>query len=108
MNVNISGFVRVRELIIVTIDCGNLINTVMDLTGINPTVTWFKNGISLSNGSEANVVISQDRRRCIVSQTLLAVGGQLGTSGNYTCRACGGDGTAACLSDVSPLIVCGK
>ena len=98
----------VREGVEVIIDCGRQIDDVINITGVNPRVTWCKNGIILTNGSERNTIISEDNRLCIISATSLAVGGELGTSGNYTCRVCGGDGTAACLINSSHQIVCGK
>ena len=91
----------------VIIDCGPLIETVLNLTGIYPAVIWRKNGIILTNGSEISIVISQDRRFCIITETSLARGGYLGTSGNYTCHVCGGDGFD-CINDTSHQVVCGK
>ena len=92
----------------VIIDCGPLIEIVLNLTGVYPAVTWRKNDIILTNGSEKSVVISQDGRFCIITATSLARGGELGTGGNYTCRVCGGDGTADCILDTSHQVVCGK
>ena len=97
-----------REGVAVNIDCGQQIDDVINTTGINPRVTWYKNGIILTNGSERNIVISEDERLCIISATSLAVGGELGTSGNYTCRVCAGDSTADCLVNSSHQYVCGK
>ena len=97
-----------REDVEVNIDCGQQIDDVINMTGVNPSVTWFKNGMILTNGSERNIVISQDKRQCIIEQTSLAVGGDLGTSGNYICEVCAGDGTADCMTNSSRQIVCGK
>ena len=97
-----------REGIEVIIDCGRQIDDVINITGVNPSVTWFKNGIILTNGSERNIIIPEDNRLCIISVTSLAVGGELGTGGNYTCQVCAGDGTADCLINSSRQIVCGK
>ena len=96
-----------REGVEVNIDCGRQIDDVMNVTEVM-SVTWFKNGIILTNGSERNIVISENERLCIISATSLAVGGELGTSGNYTCRVCAGDSTADCLVNSSRQIVCGK
>ena len=80
--------VNVRDNERVTIDCSVTINEAI-MSGIpNPTVNWLKDGNTLVNGSAPNVVISGDRRRLIITDTLLAVGGQLGNSGNYTCDVC--------------------
>ena len=106
MSIGESATVRVGVEVI--IDCGRQIDDVINTTGVNPYVTWFKNGTILTNGSERNIVISQDKRICIISATSLAVGGELGTSGNYTCRVCAGDGSADCLINSSRQIVCGK
>ena len=97
-----------REGVELVIDCGRQIDNVINITGVNPSVNWYKNDIILTNGSERNIVISQNKRQCIISATSLAVGGELGTSGNYTCRVCAGDGTADCLFDSTHQIVCGK
>ena len=108
LTVIIGGSATVREDQEVIIDCGPLIDNVWNLTGIYPAVTWNKNGIILTNGSEQNVVISKDNRFCIITVTSLARGGELGTSGKYTCRVCGGDGTADCINDTSHQVVCGR
>ena len=97
-----------REGVEINIDCGQQIDDVINITGANPSVTWYKNDIILTNGSERNIVISEDKRLCIISATSLAVGGELGTSGNYTCRVCAGDGNIDCLVNSSLQIVCGK
>ena len=97
-----------REGVEVIIDCGRQIDDVINITGVNPRVTWYKNGIILTNGSERNIVISEDERHCIISATSLAVGGELGTSGNYTWRVCTGDSATNCLANSSHQIVCGK
>ena len=106
--VSIGESATVRVGVEVIIDCGRQIDDVINITGVNPSVTWYKNGIILTNGSERNIVISQDKRFCIIRQASLAMEGELGTSGNYTCRTCAGDGTADCLINSSRQIVCGK
>ena len=108
LTVRIGESATVREDEEVIIDCGLLIERVFNLTGVNPAVTWRKNEIILTNGSEISVAISQDSRFCIITATSLARGGELGTSGNYTCRVCGGDGTADCINDTSQQVVCGR
>ena len=92
-----------REGIRVTIDCTQLINNI----GVqNTTVNWYKDGVTITNGSAVNVAISNDDRLCIITNTLLTVGGQNGTGGNYTCEVC--DGTTNCISKESTHVVCGK
>ena len=105
--------VTVRQDERVTIDCGQLINkTIRNLTNeiignetINPVVTWCLDGREISNGSEINVIISADNRFCIITDTLIAVGGQLGTKGNYTCKVCNNN---TCMIDTTVKEVCSK
>ena len=81
--------VIVPEDIRVTIDCGQVIDKVAASSGIaNPTVTWYKDGTVLMTGTAINVEISDDGRFCVITDTLLAVGGQLGTDGVYSCEVC--------------------
>ena len=95
--------IRVGERVRVTIDCSSLIDEAIDNSIPNPTVTWFKDGAELSN---AYVEISADKRFCIITDTLFAVGGQLGNAaGQYTCEVC--DNTI-CMNKTSNLFVCGK
>ena len=108
LELSIGEDATVREGVEINIDCGRQIDDVINMTGVNPSVTWFKNGIILTNGSERNIVISQDKRQCIISATSLAVGGELGTSGNYICQVCAGNGNVDCLVNSSHQIVCGK
>ena len=99
--------VRVREDIQVTFDCIDLIQKARNEGISNPDITWYKNGIPLSNGSAVNVVISPDTRFCIITNTIVAMGGQIGTYGNYTCRVCH-PGSFNCNSTSSKKSVCGK
>ena len=96
------------QLIRVTIDCGQLIDEVVNTTGItNPNVTWFKDGAALlDNRSAINVIVSADQRFCVITDTLLAVGGQLGTDGNYSCEVC--STPTNCLRNDTYVAVCGK
>ena len=89
-----------------TIDCGPLIDNATTHGFSNPTVKWYKDGLRLSNGSAANVLLSEDDRLCIISSTLTAVGGQVGNDGNYTCEVC--DNGNACISEHTILYVCGE
>ena len=98
--------VVVGEGVQVTIDCGSLIDDKISSGVQNPTVNWYKDGTKLTSGSAINVILSNDHRLCIISSTLLPVGGQAGTGGNYTCEAC--SGTTNCISQKSNLTVCGK
>ena len=92
----------------VLIDCEPLIKNISNLTGINPRVVWEKNNIVLSNNSEKNIVISENRRFLIISVTALRRGGELGTSGDYTCTVCGRDSNIDCVHGTSRQTVCGK
>ena len=78
--------VSTKEDVKLTIDCGSLI----DASGIsNPIIRWYKNDrLTLINESEINVVISKDKRHLIITSTLMALGGQLGTEGVYACEVC--------------------
>ena len=79
----------VGEGVQVIIDCGRLINATINSTGIsNPLIMWYKNGSPIPNRFALNVEISADNRSCVISETLISVGGQLGTEGNYTCEVC--------------------
>ena len=99
--------VIVSEGMRVVIDCGQLIDRAMSDGIRNPSVTWIKNGVMLLNGSATNVVISADRRRLIITDTLLPVGGQLGNDGNYTCDICMDCNVPACANE-SVVCVCGE
>ena len=102
----IGNTIAVGEHIHATIDCGPLINATMIDDGFsNPTVRWYKNGMRLSNGSAPNVLISHDERFCVISSTLIAVGGQVGTNGNYTCEVCEND---TCKFEYTICYVCGE
>ena len=107
----------------VTIDCGNLTNeTIRNLTNevirnltkfnetihnvtVTPVVTWCKDGREISNDTVTNVIISADNRFCIITETLMSVGGQLGTDGNYTCKVCANN---TCINVTSSVKVCSK
>ena len=87
----------------IVIDCGPLI----DATEVtNVMVNWIHNSNPLSNGSVHNIVISQNERQCIINGTVLAVGGQLGNGGNYTCEVC--SDFNICTSNSSIIDVCGQ
>ena len=91
----------------VIIDCSEVIDQAI-MSGIpNPTVNWFRDGNMLSNGSVANVIISGDRRRLIITDTLLAVGGQIGNDGDYTCDVCTDFMDPNC-SITTPVCICGE
>ena len=86
----------------IIINCGPLI----DATKMtNRMVNWTHDSNPLSNGSVPDVVISQDERRCILNETVLAVGSQLGNSGNYTCEVCSDQNT--CMSSSTIIDICG-
>lgn len=97
--------VVVGEDIQVTVDCSPLINVVVNNGISNTIVTWYKDGAQLTNGSAVNVVISADNKLCIITDTLLTVGGQFGTDGNYTCEICN---RSTCMQNATLLDVCGK
>ena len=85
VSVNETDLISTKVGIQVTIDCGPLI----DASEIsNPIIKWYKNDAVLSNESAMNVVISQDEKLCIITETLVTVGGQLGTEGVYSCEVC--------------------
>ena len=96
----------VRMDVRVIIDCRQLVDDVRNLTGLNYNVTWYKNEAVLANASENNLVISQDKRLCIITATSLAERGESGSSGNYTCRVCSGNANIDCIYNTS--LVCGK
>ena len=99
--------VIVPEGIRVTIDCGPLIDAVAASAGIaNPMVTWYKNGAVLTTGIVINVEISDDSRMCIITDTLLPLGSQVGTEGNYSCEVCGTP--TQCVINETDLVICGE
>ena len=101
--VNVGKDVTVnREGVQVTIDCTQLINSRRHIA----IVKWYKDGVNLTTGSVPNVVISNNGSLCIISSTLLTMGGQTGTGGNYTCEVC--NGSTNCISETSTHTVCGK
>ena len=56
----------------VTIDCGPLIDEAINNGTANPTITWYRNGLEFFNGSAANVLVTVDRRLCIISGTTVS------------------------------------
>lgn len=102
MTIDDNDNVTTKPGIDLTIDCGPLI----DAAGItNAVIRWYKNDVPLSNGSEINVVISENERELIINETLVAVGGQLGTEGVYTCEVCNG---SLCFRNSITTEICGK
>ena len=98
--------IRVEEDVRVTIDCSQLIDAASNNGFSNVNVTWYKDGNPITNESVQNVFISADYRDCVITNTSLAVGGQLGNDGLYTCEVC--NFTTSCMSNSSINIVCGK
>ena len=99
----------VGEDVRVTIDCSEVIDPVI-FSGIpNPTIRWLKDGAELTaNRSAPNVDISADRRRLIITDTVLAVGGQVGNDGNYTCEVCDDPTDVNCRNQTTCNAVCGE
>ena len=97
--------VFVQENVEVTMDCIELIDDLKREGEVNPMITWSKNGLTLSNLSQTNVIITNKKRYCTITVTQLAIGGEFGTSGNYTCQVCDQIG---CEQKTSSHIVCGK
>ena len=103
VSINETDRISTKEGIELTIDCGSLI----DAAGIpNPIIRWYKNDVLLTNGSVINVVISQDQRLSIITGTLMAAGGQLGTEGIYTCEVC--NATFCAFRSSIAAEICGK
>ena len=95
----------------VTIDCGQLIDEVVNTTGvINPSVTWFKNGDALLPNMHyaLNVKISADKRFCVITESEYAYAGASGggTYGNYSCEVC--STPTNCLRNDTCVAVCGE
>ena len=103
--VDVGQDIIVGEGVQVTTDCTQLINDVTNSGVRNLTVNWYKDGVNLATRSAPNVVLSNNDKFCIITSTSLPVGGQNGTSGNYTCEVCN---TANCTSKMSTHTVCGK
>ena len=86
----------------INIDCGPLI----DATNITDfDITWYRNGLELSNSSGIQVVLSQDKRLCIISKTSLSTGTRPGNSGEYKCEVCTNLNT--CRSNFTRIDICG-
>ena len=101
--------VFVQENVEVTMDCIELINDLKEKGEVNPEITWSKNGLVLSNLSQTNVIITHERRYCTITATQLAVGGELGTDGDYTCKVCSNiSDQIGCEQNTSSVMVCGK
>ena len=92
----------------VTIDCSLVIDGVINTGVSDPVINWYKDGREIMNGSELNVVLSTDRSLCIITDTLMAVGGQLGTDGNYSCEVCTDSSLANCMTNFTDAGLCGK
>jgi len=105
-SVTVGENIRVGEGEHVIVDCGPLIDANGDA---NSEVAWYLDGLKLSNNSRSNVIISQDERLCIITNTLLSDGGQLGNGGNYTCEVCSGlsSNRSRCLIDSAIIAICG-
>ena len=109
VRVPIGESVTVQENVEVTMDCVELIDDLKHSAEANPIITWYKNGMKIrGNGTYKNIMISADKRYCIIAATQLAVGGELGTTGDYTCKVCSGNGTADCENKTSSQVVCGE
>ena len=104
--VDIGEAIIAREGVQVTINCTQLINNKINSGVQNPTVAWSKDGVTLKTGSDPNVVLSKDRKLCIITSTLLTLGDQAGNDGNYNCEVCGG--IRNCNNKKSNLVICGK
>ena len=101
--------VVVQENVEVTMDCIELIDKIKGKGEVNPMITWSKNEFTLSNLSQTNVIITHEKRYCTITATQLAVGGELGTDGNYTCKVCSkSSDQIGCEQNTSSVIVCGK
>ena len=109
VRVAIGENVVVQENVEVTMDCLELIDDIKGKGEENPMITWSKNELELSNLSQTNVIITHEKRYCTITATQLAIGGELGTAGNYTCEVCGrSSDQIGCEQKTSSHIVCGK
>ena len=107
LNVTIGESVTVRPGQGIRIDCEPLIKVVRN-AGLNPNVVWWKNDTGpTANLSQINTIISPDNRFLLIIATLNR-GGELGNSGCYTCRVCGGDSNIVWFNDTSCQTTCGK
>ena len=100
--------VVVGEDVRVTIDCSQLIDEAIADGIPNPTVTWFRDGDKLTNATVTAVEISADMRLCIITDTSLAVGGQLGNDGQYTCEVCEDPTDKNCRNATTSNAICGE
>ena len=99
--INVGEDITIPASVRLTISCSHLISTLVPFN-----ITWNRNGITASNDSAPNLVISQDRHSLILSPTTINVGGQLGNRGTYACIVCFDNGT--CNERRSRCEICGK
>jgi len=97
--------VIVPESIQVTIDCGQLIDDVRNMTGMISSIIWTKNGRPIVNGSEVNVFLAPDNSTIFISDTLLGTPAQVGTDGAYECEVCSEN---SCNNTITNVTVCRK
>ena len=100
----------VRLDVHITIDCKQLVDDFEDKGELNPSITWTRDGLVITNNkSVPNVTISEDRTLVIITRITFATGGQVGNDGNYTCMVCGHGGIIKdCKKETSCLKVCGE
>ena len=92
--------IAVRSDELLKIECGLLLDEVARNSIRN--VTWYNDGVVITNGSHMNVFISADDKFCIITDTSLTTSGQLGTAGNYICEVCT---TTGCINETNVPII---
>lgn len=103
VNVIIGEDLKVGEGEYIIIDCGPLISATRFQ---NATVNWYLNQLEITNETRDDIMISEDKRFCTITESSLGVGGQIGNGGNYTCEVCSDLNT--CKSNSSIIDVCGE
>ena len=95
----------VPENIQVVVDCGQIIDGAAT-EGRFSKITWYKDGRTISNGSDVNVVVAVDSRTIIITKTSLRTAAHTSIEGIYSCEVCTGDKT--CEEKTSEVEICGK
>jgi len=104
--VSVGELAVVPENIRVSIDCGLLIDQ-SAIDGEIASITWFKYGRPILNGTEVHVVLASDNRTITITDTLIGTPARVGTEGNYSCEVCL-VGDQNCTMNKTFLDVCSK
>lgn len=106
VKVEIGDDIIVKENVQVSINCTTLVEPRLVEEDFVPVISWFKDELPITNGT--NIMISENSFVCIIVDTILAAGGQVGTAGVYECVVCNNASIPDCISRKSNKTVCGE